>query len=108
MKILSACECNLQRRRYATLRLIVSLATAHKNHRNCLTVAISFGSLSLSEFIRFGRLKRIYIPLIYFLPQRLEGNNESPVLVDVFGCVAAVGHRNFPASPPPPPPPSFS
>ena len=28
-------------------------------------------------------------------PQRLEGNNESPVFVDVSGCVAVVAHRNF-------------
>ena len=26
----------------------------------------------------------------YSPPQRLEGNNESPVFVDVSGCVAAV------------------
>ena len=30
---------------------------------------------------------------IYSLPQRLEGNNESPVFVDFSSCVAAVAHR---------------
>ena len=30
----------------------------------------------------------------YSAPQRLEGN-ESPVFVDISGCVAAVAHRNL-------------
>ena len=30
----------------------------------------------------------------YSPPQRLKGN-ESPVFVDISGCVAAVAHRNF-------------
>ena len=33
-------------------------------------------------------------PSEYSPPQRLEGN-ESAVLVDISGCVAAVAHRNF-------------
>ena len=36
--------------------------------------------------------ERMFIP--YSPPQRLE-RNESPVFVDVCGCVAAVAHRNF-------------
>ena len=36
-----------------------------------------------------GNLPTPHSPL-----QRLEGN-ESPVFVDISGCVAAVGHRNF-------------
>ena len=48
-----------------------------------------FVGFSVSGKVFFGSFRNTYSP-----PKRLEGN-ESPVFVDISGCVAAVAHGNL-------------
>ena len=50
----------------------------------------------MTNFLVMKNIFLVFLDLgtFYSPPQRLEGN-ESPVFVDISGCVAAVAHRNL-------------